>query len=131
MRTELQIQASRLNGQKSRGPISRDGKRNSSLNRIDHGLLAAEFIIDGESPERFAAHSEALHAELNPQTKVQTDLVEMMVLCQWRMKRAWVLENAKLAYEIRKQALSNGSETKRTRAALAFTAPERRLARAR
>ena len=62
MRTEKQIQASRLNGQKSRGPISSDGKRNSSRNSLDHGLLAEEFIIDGECAERFAQFSSYAHS---------------------------------------------------------------------
>ena len=43
-----------------------------------------------------------------------------MIMCRWRQIRLWELESANMGYEIRKQALAHESETKRTRAALAF-----------
>ena len=41
-------------------------------------------------------------------------------MCRWRQIRLWELESANMGYEIRKQAQIHESETKRTRAALAF-----------
>jgi hypothetical protein len=116
--SKLRSQTSRLNGAKSRGPKSAAGKQIS----IDHGLFAKNFVLDGESADRFRALSEALHAQLQPQNAIECGLVENMVICRWRQMRLWVLETARMAHEIRNQAIVNENESKATRAALAFGA---------
>lgn len=53
MRTERQIQASRANGTRSRGPVTAQGKRNSSRNAVKHGLLAETIVLKSELTDRF------------------------------------------------------------------------------
>jgi len=120
MRSELQILASRANGAKSRGAISPQGKLNSSSNRIDHGLLAETVVLEGESADRLAALSDAFHQCLQPRDEVELAYVESMILCRWRQMRLWQLESAGMGHEIRKKSHMHESETKATRAALAF-----------
>ncbi len=65
-RTEAQIAASRLNGAKSRGPITDEGKAISSQNSLRHGLLAKMVLIEGESETAFRQLSESLHRAFAP-----------------------------------------------------------------
>jgi hypothetical protein len=120
MRSELQKNASRANGAKSRGPATPAGRLASAGNRLDHGMLAEAIVIEGEAADRLAALSEAFHGQLQPRDEVELAYVENMIMCRWRQIRLWELESANMGYEIRKQAQLHESETKRTRAALAF-----------
>ena len=120
MRSESQNTASRANGAKSRGPVTPAGRLASACNRLDHGMLADAIVIEGEEPDRLAALSEAFHRQLQPRDEVELAYVENMIMCRWRQIRLWELESANMGYEIRKHAQIHESETKRTRAALAF-----------
>ena len=54
MPTEKQIQASRANGARSKGPVTPAGKQNSSRSSTRHGLLCRSVVLAEESPDRFA-----------------------------------------------------------------------------
>jgi hypothetical protein len=101
MRSELQQQTARANGSKSRGPVTTEGKRVSSRNAIRHGLLAKTVLIEGESAANFTALLAELHAEFQPLPGSETNLVETMAACRWRMLRLWGMESASLTHEIR------------------------------
>jgi hypothetical protein len=120
MSTEAQINANRINGSKSRGPITPEGRLASSRNSLVHGLLSQVLILEGESAERFNALHEALIAEFQPETPTECGLVETMVVCRWRLMRVWILENSAVSHEIRKQAVANALENMPTQAALAY-----------
>ena len=49
MSTENQIEANRLNAQKSTGPRSAEGKARSSMNALESGIDAKSLIIRGEN----------------------------------------------------------------------------------
>ena len=51
--TPARAAASRANGLKSRGPVTPDGKYNSSRNAIRHGILARFLVMNGELPDLF------------------------------------------------------------------------------
>jgi len=120
MSSERQINANRINGAKSHGPVTPEGRLASSRNSLVHGLLSEAIILDGESADRFNALHDALLAEFEPQTPTECGLVETMVVCRWRLMRIWILENSAVAHEIRQLAAANGLENKPTQAALAY-----------
>jgi len=120
MSSQRQINANRINGAKSHGAITPEGRRASSRNSLVHGLLSQVIILDGESAERFNALHDSLIAEFKPETPTECGLVEIMVVCRWRLMRVWILENSAVSHEIRKQAAVNGSENMPTQAALAY-----------
>jgi hypothetical protein len=100
MRTQAQSDASRANGAKSRGPVSREGKAASSKNATKHGLLSQTLIVKGESAERFEGHLAALVAEFEPETETEMALVEKLAAARWRQLSAWGLETAGISDEI-------------------------------
>jgi hypothetical protein len=121
MRTQSQKQAARINGAKSRGAITPEGKLASSRNAMTHGLLSGTIVLNGESEERFNTLLADLHAELQPQTTVEMTLVENMAVARWRQMRIWGMEKAGMEHEMRAQA-GDATEDTATRCALAFRA---------
>jgi len=105
MATVAQIQANRLNAQKSTGPRTSAGKERASRNALKHGLLAREAVIVGEDPEEFELYREGMLAELAPAGAVETMLAERVVGLAWRLLRAQRLQNAAFA------ALDDGEPT--------------------
>jgi hypothetical protein len=89
MRSEKQIQASKANGARSRGPITAEGKRKSSRNSIRHGLLAQAVVLEVESAGRFQELLAAFMDEYQPRTESQISLVETMAVARWRQFRVW------------------------------------------
>jgi hypothetical protein len=91
MSSELKSQTARTNGAKSRGPITPEGKARSSANSRRHGLTAS-VLIDGESDEHFQLLLADFMAQFQPQTAVETDLVEVMAIARWRLRRLLSIE---------------------------------------
>ena len=121
MRTERQIQASRVNGAKSRGPVTPEGKRNSSANALKHGLLAETIVLKSELEHRFLDVIAGIDQELQPETPIEHTLVEKMAVARWRQLRLWGMEKAAMEYQIRQLAGGIGhGENSATRASLAF-----------
>jgi hypothetical protein len=97
MASVAQIQANRLNAQKSTGPRTAEGKERASRNALKHGLLAREAVIMGEDPEEFEIYREGMLAELAPAGVVETMLAERVVGLAWRLRRAERLQNMAFA----------------------------------
>lgn len=94
MASEAQINANKLNAQKSTGPKSPEGKAVSSRNATTHGLTAKAVIIDGENPLVFEAVRDRLFVEFGPETLIEAELVEQLAGILWRLRRAPVFEAA-------------------------------------
>ena len=87
MATLLQIEANRLNSQRSTGPRSAEGKATSSMNALKSGIDAQSQIIRGEN----IADLEALTAEymerFQPATPEQRQYVDTLVRDDWQLRR--------------------------------------------
>ncbi|MFN3327047.1 MAG: hypothetical protein ACK5AZ_26435 [Bryobacteraceae bacterium] len=85
-------EAARINGAKSRGPKTPEGKQRSSLNALRHGLTAKAICLWNEDREKFQLILDAYVADLKPETDVEMDLDEEMVGAKWRIYRVWHME---------------------------------------
>jgi len=122
--SQLSDETRRLNGAKSKGPITPEGKRNSSRNAVRHGLLAQSVIFDSESKEAFGEFLEDMFDVYEPDDVVERNLVETMAVCRWKQERMWTIETATLALEERRQLEADPdllNTDPQTRTALAFT----------
>jgi hypothetical protein len=103
MPSPKQIEASRINGRRSKGPIAPEGIHNSSRNNTRHGLLAQTVVLEGESEERFNALLEHYMQIHQPQSPIEAGLIEHMAVAQWRLMRAWGTQKLALDHDIASQ----------------------------
>src|SRR6266581_1016019 len=93
MPTERQSESARINGAKSRGPKSAEGKKKSSRNSLSHGCTASHTIILAcEDPEDFERMVEKYDNMYKPVTLEEQDLVAEMISARWRIRRATGIE---------------------------------------
>jgi hypothetical protein len=85
MPSELKSETARINGAKSHGPVTPEGKARSAANSRRHGLTAS-VLLDGESDEHFQLLLADFMDHFQPQTGVETDLVEVMAIARWRLR---------------------------------------------
>src|SRR5712671_1965515 len=102
MVSTLKSETARVNGAKSRGPTTAEGKEKSSRNSIKHGLTAGNgnILLDCEDPDQFDEVLNKLLGIHEPATPAETDLVEEMFACRWRTRRMWTIETGLLNAEI-------------------------------
>jgi len=119
-----QIAASRANGAKSHGPVTPEGKQNSSFNALKQGGRAKTIALNGEAPERLLALGQHYNEVYQPTNIAEAILVEEMALAKWRQCRLRIYESALLDYaldEIRPELETKYSSIdNETRLALAF-----------
>jgi len=88
MPSDLKSETSRINGAKSHGPTTPEGKEASSRNFLKHGLTSRKtFILQTESPDEyreFLAEHIAIH---QPATPPEQELVDQMAIARWRIRR--------------------------------------------
>jgi len=92
MRTAKQIAASRANGEKSRGPVTPEGKAVSSRNALKFGLYASHHVIPGEDPAAFEALVNEFHDTYRPANAIENALVVTLIRSTWLLTRLERLE---------------------------------------
>jgi hypothetical protein len=93
MASQAKSDAARENGKKSRGPVTPQGKKNSSRNALKHGMTAASFVLPGESEQDFEELLQAHRDTYQPANAVEMNLVETLALARWRLRRIAALES--------------------------------------
>jgi len=104
MATVKQIEANRLNAQKSTGPKTPEGKAVTKLNALRHGLRARTVVLPAEKPEDFHQLCNDLEAEWQPQSRTEQFYVEQMAVSQWKLTRVEVAEKSLLDQEFSAQS---------------------------
>src|SRR6266852_2238172 len=100
MPTEAQINANRLNAQKSTGPMSPEGKARSSLNALKSGIDAWSHIIPGEDPVELEALAIAFHLHYRPADPTQLALVDTLISAEWIQRRLRRIEAQLWNYQV-------------------------------
>jgi hypothetical protein len=87
-----QIEANRRNANRSTGPRTEEGKRQSRRNALRNGLTA-ETVIDGlEDSEDYRAFEAAVIADYDACTAVERELVLRLASLLWRLRRIISIE---------------------------------------
>jgi hypothetical protein len=98
--TPKTIAANRQNAQKSTGPRSEEGKANSRLNAVKHGVFASSVPIpfcDGPGcEERFSSSITELALELKPMTPLEWYCVRKIGEYRWKADRVTRAEAASI-----------------------------------
>jgi len=100
MPTQAQLNANRLNAQKSTGPTSPAGKAISSLNALKSGIDAWSHIIPGEDPAELEALTAAFLLHFHPADPVQLALVDTLISTEWIQRRLRRIEAQLWNYQI-------------------------------
>ena len=88
MASPTQIAANRRNAAKSTGPKTAAGKAVVARNALRHGLTSKAVVLFDEKSDDFVAFHSELHAISQPADAFEEELVERIVLCAWRLRRA-------------------------------------------
>jgi hypothetical protein len=92
MPTLQQIEANRLNAQKSTGPRSPEGKAAVRFNALKSGIDAQSQVIPGEDPAALAALVAEYHDRYQPATPEVRALVDTLITAEWLQRRFRTLE---------------------------------------
>jgi hypothetical protein len=88
MSTESQIQANKLNAQKSTGPKTPQGKAKVSQNAVTHGLTSHRPVLDMEDTAEFRTFVNELLDQLDPTNPLEFFFAKRAVCQAWRIQRA-------------------------------------------
>jgi hypothetical protein len=94
-----QFEANRRNARHSTGPRTDEGKRQSRLNAVRHGLTAETVIASLEDAEDYKAFEAAIIADYCAETAVARELVLRLASLLWRLRRATAIDTDLLALE--------------------------------
>jgi hypothetical protein len=92
MSTETQINANRLNSQKSTGPKTPDGKAKVSQNAVTHGLTSHRPVLDMEDTAEFRTFVNELLDQLDPTNPLEFFFAKRASCQAWRIQRAQCYE---------------------------------------
>ena len=117
-------EAARINGAGSKGPVTEEGKRRSSLNAMKHGLTAARdkaFVCQNESQESWDGIYRDLAALYEPVGELD---VAGLAHARWRVRNCSTIETGILDMQMDQQAEQLAEDNREvdsaTRMTLAF-----------
>jgi hypothetical protein len=94
--TTAQSRQSRVNGARSRGPVTEVGRQRSAANSTKHGLSSPVIVIHQEDQPAFDQLLQSFQRDLQPAGELQLALVHEIACCHWRLRRIWLIETENL-----------------------------------
>ncbi len=89
-------ESARINGAKSKGPVTPEGKAKSSRNAFTHGAYSELMVLDTEEPAAYLDLSHQLFSHFNPRNIMEEELVRDIIDGRWRLHRVKGMETAVL-----------------------------------
>jgi hypothetical protein len=96
VRTARQAVTSALNGARSHGPKTPEGKATSSLNALRHGLSARHLLLPGEDAAEYEQHLDGYFDTFAPATLPEATIVAQLGDLSWKLERLSRMENGRL-----------------------------------
>ncbi|AKJ01866.1 hypothetical protein ATI61_103581 [Archangium gephyra] len=96
VRTAAQAAASALNGARSKGPRTEEGKKTSSLNAVRYGFSASHLLLPGEDPDAYEAFVSEWFSSLSPSTMPEAASVAQLADTSWKLERLSRVENGRM-----------------------------------
>jgi hypothetical protein len=98
------------NAQKSTGPRTAEGKRNSLFNAVTHGLTARTVLLPGEDPSELTARQQQLIDTFQPCHEAELAIVERMAADIWRSDRAERGAAKRIAAQLRHEPVEQAAK---------------------
>jgi hypothetical protein len=92
MSSKAKSESARINGAKSRGPVTPEGRARSSQNALRHGLSSAVVVLPHEDRAQFEQLRDSYMESFQPADQPQHDLIETMAAARWRLNRLLEIE---------------------------------------
>src|SRR3954469_582618 len=94
-RSPAQLEASRRNGARSKGPVTEDGRARASRNALKHGLTALHhLVLEDEVPDVLEALIATVTEETGATSEIEARLARRLALALWKGERAERVEIA-------------------------------------
>ena len=98
--SEARSEAARINGAKSKGPVTPEGKERSSKNATFHGVLSRTGLIPEEDRPEFSTGFQCYLYRHDPRDRHEYDLIEEAYSTTWRRRKAEVLHDISVAIQV-------------------------------
>jgi hypothetical protein len=90
--TPQRNEINRANAQHSTGPKTPEGKKQSSLNALRHGLTGQIVVMPTEDLAAYQQHLKSFADEYTPSGATESNLVQALADTSWRLNRVAALE---------------------------------------
>jgi hypothetical protein len=101
-------EAAKINGAKSNGPKTEEGKAISSQNALHFGLNSSQVVLPGENAAEYEELFRQIRGSWNIATLLESDLASEMAAARWRLRRIPRMEQA--AYQAALERVRNTAE---------------------
>lgn len=101
-----QLNANRINAQKSTGPVTAIGKKKVSVNAVTHGVLSNKLTLPDESEDEYQKLLNDLIRDRKATGTLELVLVEKIAVNLWRQRRLNNAETAQISLQTQPRYLA-------------------------
>lgn len=96
VRSARQAATSAINGAKSQGPKTSQGKATSSLNSVRYGFSASHLLLPREDPDAYEMFVSEWFTSFSPNTMPEATSVAQLADTSWKLERLSRVENGRM-----------------------------------